>query len=569
MGAVRSSAECWVRLLVIAVVAAFSFAAVTSGPATADQQQAVEAADAVIAHASEGVLLRAEPTFGAEVLTVLPEGAGVGLRTGQLDTVLDPDGSTRWWPVSTNAGEGWVAGFFLEMGDAAPAPTSAANAAVEAWQESVGGEGGDEWNLVGAAFARVQEPDGVNLRAEPGLGGDAVRVLSHEETITLRIDIADTVYADGSRWWPVGEDGVEGWVSGDFLSPSDWAEPATEEGDDTSWVFSEDPAASVREAVFAANAYVQVRTDDGGGLNMRADGAPDAERIGGLPEGEVVQVMDGFTVDPLGNPWYLVTQNGTTGWVFGDFLVDAGQPDDPARDEPNNASVEQVAERPALPILTIEAYARVATDDRAGLNMRAEPVRDAQRVGVIPDGNVVRVTDGPRDDPAGNTWYRVANDADSGWVRADFLVESTAPVAPAGSATGSFRYPLEAFTLTQGFGCSPYWFEPWSANLGCNYHNALDLAVDAYTPILAADGGTVEQAGWCDCGLGYYVKIDHGNGFKTIYGHMAEMPYVRPGQAVSKGETIGPIGSTGNSTGPHTHFTIQWNGVDVDPLAYL
>ena len=45
-----------------------------------------------------------------------------------------------------------------------------------------------------------------------------------------------------------------------------------------------------------------------------------------------------------------------------------------------------------------------------------------------------------------------------------------------------------------------------------------------YSPIYAADGGTVEYAGWCDCGLGYYVKIDHGNGFETLYGHMAEQP---------------------------------------------
>ena len=136
-------------------------------------------------------------------------------------------------------------------------------------------------------------------------------------------------------------------------------------------------------------------------------------------------------------------------------------------------------------------------------------------------------------------------------------------------ATGAFDYPLQSWVFTQAFGCSPYWFEPWDASVGCNFHNGVDLAADAYTPLLAADGGIVEYAGWCDCGLGYYVKIDHGNGFETIYGHMAEMPWVSAGEAVAKGDVIGPVGSSGASTGPHVHFIVELNGVAQDPLAYL
>ena len=161
---------------------------------------------------------------------------------------------------------------------------------------------------------------------------------------------------------------------------------------------------------------------------------------------------------------------------------------------------------------------------------------------------------------------------------------SPAPISPArispptdipskvtipGLATGTFEYPLQSWVFTQPFGCSPYWFEPWNAAVGCNFHNGVDLAADAYTPIYAADGGIVEYAGWCDCGLGYYVKIDHGNGFETLYGHMAEMPWVSAGEAVAKGDVIGPVGSTGASTGPHVHFIVDLNGVDQDPLAYL
>lgn len=103
---------------------------------------------------------------------------------------------------------------------------------------------------------------------------------------------------------------------------------------------------------------------------------------------------------------------------------------------------------------------------------------------------------------------------------------------------------------------------------GCYFHNGVDLAAPFGSPIEAADGGTVEQAGWCDCGLGYYVKIDHGDGFETVYGHMSEY-YVTPGEQVSKGETIGAVGSTGNSTGPHVHFIVDYHGTDENPLDYL
>ncbi|MDP9356750.1 MAG: M23 family metallopeptidase, partial [Chloroflexota bacterium] len=108
----------------------------------------------------------------------------------------------------------------------------------------------------------------------------------------------------------------------------------------------------------------------------------------------------------------------------------------------------------------------------------------------------------------------------------------------------------------------------YDATLGCNFHNGIDLAAPAYTPLLAADGGTVTAAGWCDCGLGFYVAIDHGNGFETVYGHMAEQPYVYVGQAVSQGQVIGPVGSTGLSTGPHVHFILKVGGGTVDPSGY-
>lgn len=100
-------------------------------------------------------------------------------------------------------------------------------------------------------------------------------------------------------------------------------------------------------------------------------------------------------------------------------------------------------------------------------------------------------------------------------------------------------------------------------------HNGLDIAAPAGTPLHAADSGRVIWAGWRNDGLGYAVIIDHLNGMMTIYGHMLRQPYVYVGQSVKRNQVIGPLGSTGRSTGPHVHFMVKVGGGYRNPLAYL
>lgn len=448
-----------------------------------------------IVHSTDGVNLRAEPSYGADVLNTLAEGTLVDVQTHLLDTVADADGHTQWWPVMHGGVEGWVSGYYLDV-----AGVSASAAAADAPAEDAGGmvgagpvtQGGQEFaafdlgsHQLANAAALINEPDGVHLRDQPGSIGASLQTLSHQTFVTLRVHELDTVYVEGARWWPVQVDGLQGWVSGTFLAPAEaWQEPSSAE-DIPAW--SEGADASLAQSAgndFSIGMYVAVETGEGSGLNMRADAAPDAERIGILPEHEVVQVMDGPRHDPTGSSWYLVTDGSVTGFVSGQFL----------------------------------AYA-----DQAG----------------VPDA-------------------------------AALAAEIRSKVATPGVATGSLAYPVVSYTFTQAFGCSPYpWFYAYNASMGCNVHNGIDLAAPLGTPLLAADGGIVQYAGWCDCGLGYYVKLDHGNGMTTIYGHMAEQPWVSSGQAVSKGDVLGPMGSTGLSTGSHIHFSVAIDGVDQDPLLYL
>ncbi|MDD5932572.1 MAG: M23 family metallopeptidase [Oscillospiraceae bacterium] len=127
--------------------------------------------------------------------------------------------------------------------------------------------------------------------------------------------------------------------------------------------------------------------------------------------------------------------------------------------------------------------------------------------------------------------------------------------------TGSFRWPTSG-KITSYFGGrkSP-------GGIGSTNHKGIDIANSYGTAIYAADGGTVTYAGWMS-GYGYLVRIDHGNGYVTYYGHNSKL-LVSSGQHVYKGQQIARMGSTGNSTGNHCHFEIRVNGVAKNPLNYL
>jgi murein DD-endopeptidase MepM/ murein hydrolase activator NlpD len=100
------------------------------------------------------------------------------------------------------------------------------------------------------------------------------------------------------------------------------------------------------------------------------------------------------------------------------------------------------------------------------------------------------------------------------------------------------------------------------------YHKGLDIANKAAPGIAAANGGVVTYAGCLRWGYGCHVRIDHGNGFATLYAHMSRY-YVEKGDKVRRGQAIGQMGCTGRCTGTHVHFEIRKNGVLVNPLGYL
>ena len=129
------------------------------------------------------------------------------------------------------------------------------------------------------------------------------------------------------------------------------------------------------------------------------------------------------------------------------------------------------------------------------------------------------------------------------------------------SGSGAMIWPVN------GVVTSPYGYRTHPIFGTTIYHSGIDIGVAYGTPVHAADGGVVVEAGWIS-GYGYAVIIDHGNGLSTLYGHNQELA-VSEGQSVSQGQVIAYAGSTGNSTGPHVHFEVRANGDPVDPSAYL
>ena len=143
---------------------------------------------------------------------------------------------------------------------------------------------------------------------------------------------------------------------------------------------------------------------------------------------------------------------------------------------------------------------------------------------------------------------------------AELQARGTKP-RPSWFPTGSFRWPTSG-VITSYFG-----YRNTGIAGASTYHEAIDIANRTGTPIYAADGGTVTASGWGGK-LGYYITIDHGNGFKTIYAHCSSL-YVAKGAKVYKGQTIAAMGNTGTSSGSHLHFGVKKNGTWVNPLNYL
>lgn len=117
--------------------------------------------------------------------------------------------------------------------------------------------------------------------------------------------------------------------------------------------------------------------------------------------------------------------------------------------------------------------------------------------------------------------------------------------------------------IASGFG---YRIDPIYKTM--KFHSGLDFAAPSGTPIYSTGDGVIEEASLSDVGYGNHVVVNHGYGYKSLYGHMVRMK-VKRGQTVKRGDVVGWVGSTGKSTGPHCHYEVSKNGTKVDPVYFF
>jgi murein DD-endopeptidase MepM/ murein hydrolase activator NlpD len=124
-----------------------------------------------------------------------------------------------------------------------------------------------------------------------------------------------------------------------------------------------------------------------------------------------------------------------------------------------------------------------------------------------------------------------------------------------------FIYPI------RGFLSSPYGWRQDPISGVRRFHSAIDLAAPTGVPVKAAMDGRIQSVGF-NATYGKYIIMTHGNNYQTMYAHLSAVS-VQQGAAVSQGNKIGEVGSTGYSTGPHLHFAIYKNGRALNPLDFL
>lgn len=122
--------------------------------------------------------------------------------------------------------------------------------------------------------------------------------------------------------------------------------------------------------------------------------------------------------------------------------------------------------------------------------------------------------------------------------------------------TGAFIWPTTEHFVS-GYDYSP-----------ATNHRGIDIAGSLGNPVYAIDTGVVVYSGWSNFGYGNLVVLDHGNGWQSLYAHLSSI-YVSCGQSIFQGASLGAVGTTGNSSGPHLHFEIIYNGAKVNPWDYV
>lgn len=219
-------------------------------------------------------------------------------------------------------------------------------------------------------------------------------------------------------------------------------------------------------------------------------------------------------------------------------------------------------ERAATPKHAVEGTLRLPESPIAHLRSvlekpREDPMADLPKVSMMPAED----SDEAETNPALEFGYQ----ARETFLRSQAEITDAAP--PDNVSYEVISLPFSETAPVDGSTSSGFGFRMHPIEEEVRFHYGTDFAADTGTEIRSFADGTVLAAGE-DEGYGNYVKVDHGDGFVTLYGHCSAL-LVSEGDTVSKGECIAQVGSTGHATGPHLHFELLHDGVYLNPEFYL
>jgi Membrane proteins related to metalloendopeptidases len=230
----------------------------------------------------------------------------------------------------------------------------------------------------------------------------------------------------------------------------------------------------------------------------------------------------------------------------------------------NNGWIEQdmIKEGDVLDLTVLQPELTVKTEERSTETIAYDAPVEIRKSDSMKLGESKVLTEGKSGKKT--LTYRIVKQ--NGKVVTEELVDSQVVVKPVaevvlrgtkvilGEGTGHFASPVSGWSLSSKFG------QRWG-----RMHKGIDMT--GSKTIMAADNGVVEFVGQ-KTGYGNCIIVNHKNGYKTLYGHLKSIS-VKKGQVVEKGDKLGIMGSTGESTGVHLHFEITKNGVLQNPLKYL
>lgn len=179
----------------------------------------------------------------------------------------------------------------------------------------------------------------------------------------------------------------------------------------------------------------EVTNTDGDSIRVRAGAGTQYERITSVNEGDILAVVDGPAQDSVGINWFKVDTAGGTGWVMSEFLTGK---DNPAGSQPQTPP----AAAPSGP--TLSGFARVANAGGDPVRLRTEPSRNGEVITKFYEGTSAAVKDGPKVDSESITWYQISANGYTGWMMAQYLVQSEAPAPEVPAAEPAARVEAPA-----------------------------------------------------------------------------------------------------------------------------